>query len=167
MAGCFGTTQPQKPNKGVDYGKYLDFEGKTSVSEEDIQAQEDALFGEEGDDFVGTSKFTRTSTYGDAVTTVASRKFPLGRKSGDKEVAVFRESLDMAYAAALRKYRPVGFTYSLAFVGTVNPLSDIEVQCILSEQSAQDVGQQTCALFFREAVEQYKIISAEAQNASL
>ena len=48
----------------------------------------------------------------------------------------------------MRKYRPVGFTYAISSVGAVNPLSDIEVRCMLSERSANDVGQSTCTLFF-------------------
>ena len=83
-------------------------------------------------------------------------------------MALFQKALDAAYKKALRTYRPAGFTYSIASVGAVNPLSDIEVSCILSEQAANEIGQPTCNLFFQTIVEQYNNLLREAkENAAL
>jgi len=96
------------------------------------------------------------------VITVAKRKFKLGGNASRKEMGVFQQSLDKAYAQALRTYRPSGFTYSISSVGAVNPLSDIEVSCKLSERSANDVGQNTCDLFFNTIRTSYVALMKEA-----
>ena len=61
--------------------------------------------------------------------------------------------------AALRQYHPVGFTYAMSSVGSINPLSDIEVACKLSERSANQVGQATCRSFFNTVTRQYVQLS--------
>ena len=78
-------------------------------------------------------------------------------------MGVFQKSIDKAYSVALRKYRPVGFTYAISSVGAVNPLSDIEVRCMLSERSANDVGQSTCTLFFSTITSTYLELIQEAK----
>lgn len=109
----------------------------------------------EDEDFVGVAYGQQQVVHGDAVITVASRRFALGRNAAQKQMDMFSESMDAAYAAARRAYRPLGFTYALSMLGSVNPMSDIEVQCILSEESAQEIGPQTCSLFFAEIKNNY------------
>ena len=94
-------------------------------------------------------------TYGDVVVTVASHKFKLGEDASRKEMVAFHKALDEAYAVALKQYRPSGFTYSMSSVGVVNPLSDIEVACKLSDRSANQVGQATCRTFFNTVARRY------------
>ena len=97
------------------------------------------------------------------VVNVAAHKFKLGPSASRTEMTVFQKALDQAYTVALRKYRPVGFTYAMSSVGAVNPLSDIEVRCMLSERSANDVGQSTCTLFFNTLASTYIELMKEAQ----
>ena len=117
----------------------------------------------EDEDFTSENISSSYGTYGDVVITVATRKFKLGANATRKEIALFRQSMDSAYAAALRTYRPTGFTYSLSSVGAVNPLSDIQVTCKMSEQSANAVGQSTCADFFKQIAAGYVKLSTEAK----
>ena len=129
-------SQQKSTRKTMDLTKYQDYTGTMpSASQED-----------EG--FVGVSTLNKKTTYGDAVMVVATTKVVLGRTAGERQMTDLRRRLDAAYSAAQKQYKPLGFTYSISPVGAINPLSDIEVQCVLSEESAQSVGQQTCAMFF-------------------
>jgi len=40
--------------------------------------------------------------------------------------------------------------------GTVNPLEIMDVQCLVSESSANSVGKDACNLFFREIMAEYQ-----------
>lgn len=136
------------PRKGLNISTYEDFTGKEPAPVED-----------EG--YTGVSSLAQRSSYGDAVVVVASRRISLGRDAGESAMNAFRASLDAAYLAARRAYGAPGFTYSLSPVGAVNPMSDMEVQCVISEDSAQDLGPQTCNLFFNRLKEEL------AQNETL
>ena len=103
----------------------------------------------EDEDFTSENISSSYGTYGDVVITVATHKFKLGANATRKEVLAFQKAMDGAYTKSLQQYRPVGFTYSMSSVGPVNPLSDMEVTCKMSEQSANAVGQATCNNFFR------------------
>ena len=107
------------------------------------------------EDFTAENIESAYTTYGDVVVTVASHKFKLGETATRKEMIAFQTALDNAYAVALKQYRPSGFTYAMSSVGTVNPLSDIEVTCKLSERSANQVGQATCTTFFNTVMRRY------------
>jgi hypothetical protein len=142
----FGCVSGGTGTKKIDYGQYTDFVGKDKAGAKNDIVE---LSGDD-EDFVGVSRINKKSVYGDAVVVIAGKKFDLGRSAGEKEMALFRKSLDAGYAGAMNRYLPLGFTYALSMIGTVNPLSTVEVQCMMSEQSAQDVGQQTCNFFFNE-----------------
>ena len=114
------------------------------------------------EDFTAELPSGSYSTYGDVAIPVASKKFRLGASATQKEMGYFQRALDQAYSRALRSYRPTGFTYSVSGVGSVNPLSDIEVSCMLSEDSANSVGQKTCKLFFQEIGLAYAQLLQEA-----
>ena len=151
LFGC-----PANNNRNTKKNINLDKYDKTSnfVGVQPVEGEED----DEG--FVGVSTLNKKTSYGDAVIVVASNKISLGRTANYRHMKAFQTSLDAAYATAQRTYRPLGFTYSISPVGAINPLSDIEVQCVLSEESAQDVGQQTCSLFFARVKEEYAANSA-------
>ena len=102
----------------------------------------------EDEDFTSENLTTSYQNYGDVVATVATRKFKLGQNASRKEMKALMEAVDSAYAQTVRTYRPSGFTYSLSSVGAVNPLSDVQVYCRMSEQSANHVGQAACTQFF-------------------
>lgn len=100
------------------------------------------------EDFTSENLTGSYGRYGDVVVTVSSRKFQLG-DSPNSKMPLFMKSVDNAYARALRTYRPSGFTYTMSSVGAVNPLSDVQVYCRMSERSANDNGQTACNLFFQ------------------
>ena len=147
----------KKVTQGIDYSRYpgnevyyeftSDIPTEPSVLGEETVSQTGDVLGED-EDFTSENIASTYGNYGDVVVNVAAHKFKLGPSASRKEMAVFQKSLEKAYTTALRKYRPVGFTYAMSSVGAVNPLSDIEVRCMLSEQSANNVGQSTCKLFF-------------------
>lgn len=116
----------------------------------------------EDEDFTSENTASSYGRYGDVVVTVASKKMRLGPSATQKEMAVFRQAVDNAYASALREYRPAGFTYSMSAVGAVNPLSDMEMGCMMGEQSASEVGPRACNLFFKEAAANYTQLLSEA-----
>lgn len=179
LAACAGTGDYRSKKtirQGLDYGMYTDYETATQfptgpldapsvldgsyVAPESDLTQPQAPSQEE--DFTAELPSGSYSTYGDVAIPVASKKFRLGASATQKEMGYFQRALDQAYSRALRSYRPTGFTYSVSGVGSVNPLSDIEVSCMLSEDSANSVGQKTCKLFFQEIGLAYAQLLQEA-----
>ena len=167
LTGCTALQSPSRRNTslGTDFSHpdansaYYEFTSspldRPSVLTENTPAQDaDALLGED-EDFTAENIESAYGTYGDVVVAVASRKFKLGEKASRKEVGAFQTALDYAYSVALKQYHPVGFTYAMSSMGAVNPLSDIEVSCKLSERSANQVGQATCNTFFNAVSRRY------------
>ena len=163
LCACTGTDYRSRKQvaQGIDYSRYPGNEAYYEFTSElpsspsildEVKGsgpadQTEEVLGED-EDFTSEALASTYGNYGDVVVTVASRKFKLGPNASRKEMAVFQQSLDKAYSKSLRTYQPSGFTYSISSVGAVNPLSDIEVNCKLSERSANDVGQATCSMFF-------------------
>lgn len=179
LAACAGTGDYRSKKtirQGLDYGMYTDYETATqfptgpldapSVLDGSYAAPEADLTQPQApsqeEDFTAELPSGSYSTYGDVAIPVASKKFRLGASATQKEMGYFQRALDQAYSRALRSYRPTGFTYSVSGVGSVNPLSDIEVSCMLSEDSANSVGQKTCKLFFQEIGLAYAQLLQEA-----
>lgn len=169
LAGCTALQNPSKrdvstatdfahPNANHAYYEFtsspldrpsvLDEQGSAPVMQPSYELGED-------EDFTAENIESAYTTYGDVVVTVASHKFKLGETATRKEMVAFQTALDNAYAVALKQYRPSGFTYAMSSVGAVNPLSDIEVTCKLSERSANQVGQATCTTFFNTVTRRY------------
>lgn len=132
-----------------------------SVLGEDLSSGGEQTPGED-EDFTSENLAGAYGRYGDVAVTVATKKMRLGASATQKEMALFRQAVDKAYAAALREYHPAGFTYSMSAAGAVNPLSDIEIGCMLGEQSASEVGQLTCNMFFKETASNYTQLLNEA-----
>lgn len=181
LAACAGTgdyCSKKTIRQGLDYSMYTDYETSAqfptgpldapSVLDGSYSAPEDAFASNEEtapsqeEDFTAELPSGSYSTYGDVAIPVASKKFRLGASATQKEMGYFQRALDQAYSRALRSYRPTGFTYSVSSVGAANPLSDIEVSCMLSEDSANSVGQKTCNLFFQEIGLAYAQLLKEA-----
>ena len=173
---------------GIDYSAYERPVTRLTLPEEDFTAQlPEPTILEEGDlpwpaqpqaeeetqpsedeDFTSEEIASSYGRYTDVTVVAAAKRVKLGAAANSKNMALFQKALDAAYKKALRTYRPSGFTYSISSVGAVNPLSDIEVSCILGEQAASDVGQPTCNLFFNTLVQQYNTLLKEAkENAAL
>ncbi len=175
LAGCTALQAPSKrstaSSTATDFfnpqanSAYYEFSSSPldtpSVLEEtqDTSAQEPG----EDEDFTAENIAGAYGTYGDVVVTVATRKFKLGPSATRKEMGLFQRALDSAYTVALKQYRPSGFTYAMSSVGAVNPLSDIEVACKLSELSANQMGQSTCNTFFKTIAAQYLKLQQEAR----
>lgn len=170
MSGCSALQNPSKRTSPVltDFSNpsanqaYYEFSSspldKPSVlGETEAESTEEEFTQELGDDedFTAENIANAYATYGDVVVTVASHKFKLGENATRQDMTKFQKALDAGYLAALREYRPVGFTYAMSSVGSINPLSDIEVACKLSERSANQVGQATCRSFFNTVTRQY------------
>ena len=170
LAGCSALQNPSQRNTGVltDFSNpnanraYYEFSSspldKPSVLTESMpETEESAEYEEigEDEDFTAENISSAYGTYGDVVITVASHKFKLGENATRQDMTKFQKALDSGYLNALHQYRPVGFTYAMSSVGAVNPLSDIEVTCKLSERSANQVGQATCRTFFNTVSRQY------------
>ena len=165
LAGCTALQNPSKrgDSLGTDFSHpnansaYYEFTSspldRPSVLDETLPTTTPTV-GED-EDFTAENIESTYGTYGDVVVTVASRKFKLGENASRKEMTAFQTALDYAYSVALKQYRPVGFTYAMSSMGAVNPLSDIEVSCKLSERSANQVGQTTCGTFFSTVSRRY------------
>lgn len=166
LGGCTALQAPSKRSSATtDFSNpsantaYYEFTSspldKPSVLTDSVVSEEVEEIYTEDEDFTAENIASAYGTYGDVVVTVASHKFKLGENASRKEMAFFQKALDSGYTAALKQYRPIGFTYAMSSVGTVNPLSDIEVACKLSERSANQVGQATCRSFFNTVARQY------------
>lgn len=159
FAGCTALQTPSKRNQDTvsDFFNpkvnqaYYEFSAssldKPSVLEENTSEELEQTPGSD-EDFTAENVSSAYGTYGDVVVTVATHKFKLGENANRQDILRFQQALDAGYSAALKQYHPVGFTYAMSSVGAVNPLSDIEVTCKLSERSANQVGQSTCRTFF-------------------
>lgn len=127
-------------------------------------AEPEAYTPSEDEDFTSEEIAASYGRYTDITVVAAAKRIKLGAGANSKHMALFQKALDAGYKKALRTYHPSGFTYSISSIGAVNPLSDIEVRCILDEQAANEVGQTTCNLFFQTLTEQYDTLLQEAKN---
>lgn len=166
LAGCTALQTPSKwdVSTATDFAHpdanhaYYEFTSspldKPSVLDETTLSEPSYDLGDD-EDFTAENIESAYGTYGDVVVTVASHKFKLGDAAGRKEMAAFQSALDTAYSVALKEYHPSGFTYAMSSMGAINPLSDIEVACKLSERSANQIGQATCNSFFNTVSRRY------------
>lgn len=160
----------KKVTQGIDYSHYGDGKG-TSYEFSSILPEDDAFVSRltesetndqaeqtplgEDEDFISENLTSSYHNYGDVVVTVASRKFELGASATRKEMNLLLKAIETGYTKALRTYQPSGFTYTMSSVGAVNPLSVVQVQCRMSERSANANGQKACKLFFDQVRENY------------
>lgn len=119
------------------------------LSETESAAQEGETELSADEDFTAESVSSMYGLYGDVVVKVATRKFKLGASATRHEMALFQQALEKSYMDTLQEYHPAGFTYAMSSIGSVNPLSDIEVTCKMSELAANQEGQAACSMFFK------------------
>lgn len=168
LAACSGGRK--RVTQSIDYSNpqagrpYYDFSSyeldNPSVLDGRYAETQERVLGED-EDFTSENISSSYGTYGDVVITVATRKFKLGANASRREMALFQKAMDQAYNVALHQYHPTGFTYALSSVGTVNPLSDLEVTCKMSEHSANAVGQASCNTFFNNVATGYRQLSSK------
>ncbi len=130
-----------------------------TLSEEDITSPYDAVPEVVVEEDIVESV---NSSYGEAVVVMASKKISLGRDANYSDMEKFQRALDSAYGTAFSHYKADGFTYAMSPAGTVNPLSVIDVQCILSESFATAKGKAVCDYFFTQIPLEY---AKEKENA--
>ena len=177
LAAC--ATENRNQFTGIDYSAYErpdlragdDFTARVPVPSilneaplprvEKAQEEEETL--SEDEDFTSEEIASSYGRYTDVTVIAAAKRVKLGSAATAKHMALFQKALDTGYKKDLRTYRPSGFTYSISSVGAVNPLSDIEISCILGERAANAVGQQTCNLFFNTVVQEYNRLFQEAK----
>lgn len=169
----------KKVTQGIDYSRYgrqesyYEFSSPvpTDVGEnafadtltdlpENTETTEEIL-GED-EDFVSENLAGSYRAYGDVVVTVASRKFELGASATRADMSMLMKAIETSYTKSFRMYQPTGFTYTMSSVGAVNPLSIVQVQCRMSERSANANGQKACKVFFEEIRLNYLRAKAEA-----
>ncbi len=173
LTAC-GTGGRKKVTQGIDYarspyrGVYYEFTSPVPTESNFVPPAEDTLPApteealSEDEDFTSENLTSSYRNYGDVVTTVATRKFKLGDQASRKEMSVLMKAVESSYTQALHAYRPSGFTYSVSSVGAVNPLSDVEIYCRMSENSANQVGQASCTQFFNSIRVRYMQLMKEA-----
>ena len=159
--GTPGGKKPYKQYQGINYDLYAKTGPGTqgTVDQTNINAPDFNI----DIDVDGNEVIESTGrNFGEAVVVMAVRKIQLSPRAAQRDVLVFQTALDNAYRAVMRGHRPSGFTYTMSPAGAVNPLSVMDVQCILAESSANAAGRDACDLFFREAAEQFLNLRGEA-----
>lgn len=167
LCACSTTYSPRnyKQYQGIDYNQY---ERETTqytlpeyeeISEENLQTDEVKEVENIGADVqeITEEEIIESSNqaYGDAVVVMANKKISLGKNAISSDLDIFQKSLDAAYSSVLKSYRTQGFTYAMSPAGTVNPLSVMDVQCILSENFANANGKKVCDFFFAQIPLEY------------
>ena len=185
LSACGASTSyssRKKVTQGIDYSHYgkneAYYEFSSAIPGDEPNAFTDHLAAQEvaqtkseteeelgeDEDLVSEGLANSYHTYGDVVVTVASRKFDLGAKATRKEMSQLEMAIKKAYSKALRTYQPSGFTYTMTSAGSVNPLSAVQVQCRMSERSANNIGEKVCKLFFEQTRLSYIQLTQEAQK---
>ena len=170
LAAC----NPHSPRRykeysGINYGAYDTNRTTTEVEVEEVEEVETETI-----DFSNVEEITEeeiiessNQAYGEAVVVMSSKKINLGKKATAADMETFQVALDKAYNMILRSYRTQGFTYTLAPAGTVNPLSVMNIQCLLSENFANTSGKRVCDAFFAQIPIEYENekLKKEQENA--
>lgn len=168
-----GACNPHSPRRykeysGINYGFYdnktsteVDVESTEEIKPETIDSSEIEEITEE--EIIESSN----QAYGEAVVVMSSKKINLGKKATATDMETFQTALDNAYNIILKSYRTQGFTYTLAPAGTVNPLSVMNIQCLLSENFANTSGKRVCDAFFAQIPIEYENekLKKEQENA--
>jgi len=121
----------------------------------DDQTQQEQETPTDAEDFTAESVSSTYGLYGDVVVKVATHKFKLGSSATRHEMSLFQKALEQSYMNTLQEYHPSGFTYSMSSIGSVNPLSEIEVTCKMSETAANQNGQAACKMFFSDISKEF------------
>ena len=161
-----GACNPHSPRRykeysGINYGAYENTRATAEV--EEIETVDEVNVEPVDIDTSNVEEITEeeiiessNQAYGEAVVVMSSKKINLGKKATAEDMGTFQVALDNAYNSILRSYRTQGFTYTLAPAGTVNPLSVMNIQCLLSENFANTSGKRVCDAFFAQIPVEYE-----------
>lgn len=158
-----GACSPHSPRRykeytGINYDAYevtrttTEVETMEEIKPETIDVDTSDVEEITEEDIIESSN----QAYGEAVVVMANKKINLSKKATSEDLETFQLALDKAYNTILRKHRTQGFTYTLAPAGTVNPLSVMNVQCLLSENFANTSGKKVCDAFFTQIPIEYE-----------
>ena len=166
FVGCteYNISHKYKEYSGINYRSY---EIPSTYAELDLSVDEEEITEEPLDENtiqipdvieITEEEIIESSNqaYGEAVVVMASKKIPLSKNATGEDLITFQTALDKSYNAILKSYRTQGFTYTLAPAGTINPLSVINVQCLLSENFANTSGKKVCDAFFAKIPVEYE-----------
>jgi len=161
-----GACSPHSPRRYKEYSgiNYDIYEVTRTSTDVEVAEEEEEIKPEQVN--IDTSKVeeiteediieSSNQAYGEAVVVMSSKKINLTKKATYEDLEVFQAALDRAYNVILRSHRTEGFTYTLAPAGTVNPLSVMNVQCLLSENFANTSGKRVCDAFFAQIPTEYE-----------
>ena len=169
FAGCaeYDISRKYKQYSGINYSSYevpsayaevdLSVDTIEVEEEEPISAEDKTLQIPEVEEITEEEIIESSNqAYGEAVVVMSSKKIPLSKNATGADLATFQTALDNSYNSILKSYRTQGFTYTLSPAGTVNPLSVINVQCLLSENFANASGKRVCDAFFAQIPIEYE-----------
>ena len=171
FAGCaeYGISKKYKQYSGINYHSYEEPINSTGldfvVRIEDEPIEESSLEIPEIEEITEEEIIESSNqAYGEAVVVMSSKKIPLTKNATGADLAIFQTALDNSYNMILKSYRTQGFTYTLSPAGTVNPLSVINVQCLLSENFANTSGKKVCDAFFAQIPIEYDNAKLKKEN---
>ena len=153
-AGCGTSTKPYKQYQGINYNQYEQDRLRQAAEVEQLNIDAPLFnidFDAQGNEIIESTG----SNYGEAVVVMAARKINIDGNGSPAGMQAFQKALDAAYQAVMKEFRPRGFTYSMSPAGAVNPMSVMDVQCILGEGSANSKGKEACDFFFKKVLEVY------------
>ena len=162
-AGCGPAKKPYKQYQGISYDQYEQERLRRAAEGLNVEQLHtdgpsfNIEYDEEGNEIIESTG----ANYGEAVVVMASKKIYLSREGAQKDVQIFQKALDAAYRNVMKEFKPAGFTYSMSPAGAVNPMSIVDVQCILGESDANSRGKETCDFFFKTIQEEYQQLKAE------
>jgi hypothetical protein len=163
FAACAGGKKGYKQYQGINYEQYEQDRRHNAASLAGLDGGLVDQVNIDGPSFnidydAGGNEIIEStgSNYGEAAVVMAAKKIFLSRDAGQGDIGLFQQALDAAYKIVIKEYRPSGFTYAMSPAGAVNPLSIMDVQCILGEGSANSAGKAACDLFFDEIPKQYQ-----------
>ena len=158
----FVSCSPYSPKRykeysGINYGVYETPLSSAEVLEKDEDVAQENINTPVIEEITEEEIIESSNqAYGEAVVVMSSKKIPLGKKATYEDLNTFQIALDNSYNIILRSYRTEGFTYTLAPAGTVNPLSVINIQCLLSDNFANTAGKRVCDAFFAQIPVEYE-----------
>ncbi len=168
IAGCASTGKKDRYER-VDYSEYESYEEYESPKIYDSdELEEPSVLGQEQYeieiDIENSDVIGDTGVYGDLAVEIASKKYPIGAEATSNDLSDFQKVLDESYLKVFEDYSKIGFTYMLSPAGSVNPLSEIDIKCMISERFSDDKGKEVCDKFFGNITNLYGEFLEEKQD---
>lgn len=168
LAGCVSTDKRDRYER-VDYSEYEVYEEyeRPKIFDSDELTEPSVLGQEQYEieiDIKNPDVIGNTGVYGDLAVEISSKKYHMGAKATSTDLREFQTVLDESYLKVFKDYKEVGFTYMLSPAGSVNPLSEIDIKCMISERFSDDNGKEVCDKFFSNITNLYGQFLEEKQD---